>query len=59
MTDEGLKPIDKETYKKGKSKGPKGNPVFTVGELLPWKGWWFIISEINEKGILLTPKKKL
>lgn len=36
--------------------GPVERTLFNVGELLPIKGVWFKVAEVNEKQLVLEPK---
>ena len=41
-----------------RAKKVKKTPTFSIGEMLPWKGVWFKVSEIDQTGIKLQPVSK-
>lgn len=50
--------VTEESALAEKKKGDKGNTIFTIGELLPWKGVWFRVATIDHEGLYLKIKEK-
>jgi hypothetical protein len=45
-----------EKLEETKVQESKGHPRFTVGELLPFKGVWFVVKEVSKQGLVLEAK---
>jgi hypothetical protein len=60
MQDDDVKPVEEtKTEIQPKHEIPTHFIRFQVGELLPWKGLWFEVTEITADGLVLKARKPI